>query len=165
MRNEIEPDWETAEKIYPAIKALIEEYTEYCDENGDEELAEYKKLKNRLSEITKKDISYYKLWEWWEGEGLEVLSFRISLPEPNIAQDISKEELMEIVRRINVSIQQDNKNSFRNAFSCYLEDYYHKLLKRNFKKYKYAYFNRQKDNAGNYFEHSTEEIAEKIWSK
>jgi hypothetical protein len=167
MRNELEPDWETAEKLYPTVKAFIEKYTEYCDENGDEELAEYKKLENRLFELTKKDISRFNLWEWWEGEGLEVLSFRISLPEPNIVQDITKEELLEIVRKIiKVDIPNfrgNNEKSFKNAFYCYLDEYYDELLKCNFKKYKPKYFNSQKDDEGGFFEYTAEEVAEMIW--
>ena len=52
MRTKFAPDWETAEKLYPIVKALIEEYTEYCDENGDEELTEYKNLENKLCATT-----------------------------------------------------------------------------------------------------------------
>ena len=100
MRKELEPKMETAKKLYPEIIKLIEEYTEYCDENGDEENIEYKKLENKLHEITGKDISQYNLWEYWEEEGLEVLSFRIALPEPIIVNDITKDELAEIVKRI-----------------------------------------------------------------
>jgi hypothetical protein len=44
MRKELEPKMEIAKKLYPQIVKLIEKYTEYCDENGDEENAEYKKL-------------------------------------------------------------------------------------------------------------------------
>ncbi|GHU21049.1 hypothetical protein FACS189475_10250 [Betaproteobacteria bacterium] len=57
MRKELEPDWETAEKLYPEIVELIEKYTGYCDENGDEDNVEYKKLENKLHEITGKDMS------------------------------------------------------------------------------------------------------------
>jgi len=165
MRKQLEPNWEAAEKLYPAIKTLIEKYTAYCDENGDEDSAEYKKLENELHEMTGKDMSEYNLWEWWEGEGLEVLSFRIALPEPGFVQDISKDELLEIVNKIKTGTQGIGEDNFESDFSIYVDDYYHKLLKHNFKKYKYEYFNRQKGRDGKYFEYSAEEIAEKIWEK
>jgi len=164
MRKELEPDMEIAEKLYSQIKGLIEKYTEYCDEYGDGEEIEYKNLENKLYEITGKDISQYNLSEYSEEEGLEVLSFRISLPEPKIVSDITEEEVTEIVKRIKSDVfQESNENNFKNIFHCYLGDYYHKLLKRNFKKYKYEYFNSQKGNDGKYFKYTTEEIARKIW--
>jgi hypothetical protein len=163
MRKELEPNWETAEKLYPEIVKLIEKYTEYCDENGDEENIEYKKLEEQLNELTGKDMSQYHLWEYWEEEGLEVLSFRISLPEPNIVNDITKEELTEIVKIIKVDIYKtiDDKN-FREKFNYYLGDYYHELLKINFEKYNPDYFDSQKGKGGKYFEYSIEELVEKI---
>ena len=119
MRKELKPDMEIAEKLYPKIKELIEEYTEYCDENGDEEDIEYKKLENKLHEITGKDMSQYNLWEYWEGEGLEVLSFRIALPEPNIVTDITKDELNEIVKILKRPFDENNykKNDTENEFT------------------------------------------------
>jgi hypothetical protein len=163
MRKELEPNWETAEKLYPEIVKLIEKYTEYCDENGDEENIENKKLENKLNKITGKDISKYNLSEYWEEEGLEVLSFRISLPEPNIVNDITKEELTEIVKRMKVDIYKTiDGNNFREEFNLYTGKYYHKLLEINFKKYKPDYFNSQKGKGGKYFEYSIEELVEKI---
>ena len=170
MRKELEPNREVAEKLYPQIKELIEEYTEYCDEYGDEENIEYKKLENKLHEMTGKDISQYNLSEYWEGEGLEVLSFRISLPDPNVVYDITKEELTEMIRRLKqdsleVNSEVNDENDFKELFNCYLGDYYRKLLEVNFKKYKHGYFNRQKGKNGEYFEYEVDEIAEKLWDK
>ena len=165
MRKILEPDWETAEKLYPTVKSLIEKYTEYCDDNGDEDLGEYRKLEIVLCEMTGKDVSEYNLAEWWEGEGLEVLSFRIALPNPNVVSDISKEELLEIANRIKLGYsQQSNDNSFQGNFNLYIDSYYRELLKLNFKKYNHKYFNRQKGKDGNYFEYTAEEIAERIGS-
>jgi Na+/phosphate symporter len=134
MRKELEPDWEIAEKLYPTIKNLIEKYAEYCDENDDEDLTEYKKLEDKLSKITEKDISKYNLQEWWEEEGLEVLAFRISLPAPKIVSDISREELLEIINQIKNSVEIDCDDSFKSDFIYYLSDYYHELLEMNFNK-------------------------------
>ena len=41
LRKEIEPDFETVERHYPIVLKAIMRYTEYCDENGDEDLVEY----------------------------------------------------------------------------------------------------------------------------
>lgn len=41
LRKEIEPDFETVERHYPIVLRAIMRYTEYCDENGDEDLVEY----------------------------------------------------------------------------------------------------------------------------
>jgi hypothetical protein len=163
MRKDFEPNWGVAEQLYPIIKNLIEKYTEYCDKNGDEDLIEYQKLESKLYEMTDKNISQYNLQEWWEEEGLEVLAFRISLPMPKILLNISRDELLEIVNQIKSGIENDCEDSFKRDF-IYLEaDYYHELLKINFKKYKYEYFNRQKDKNGEYFEYSVEEIVEIIY--
>jgi uncharacterized Fe-S cluster-containing radical SAM superfamily protein len=166
MRKELEPNIEIAEKLYPEIKELIEKYTEYCDENGNDENIEYKKLENKLHEITGKDISQYNLWEYWEEEGIEVLSFRISLPDPIIINNITKEELTEMIENINDKKRdKTNENKFVEEFKYYFDNYYHKLLKINFKNYKYEYFNKQKGKAGKYFEYNTDEIVEKIWNE
>ena len=165
MKTNFEPNWETAEKLYPAIKTLIEKYAAYCDENGDEEFVEYKKLETKLHEMTGKDISRYNLSEWWEEEGIEVLSFRISLPDPVLCDSISKEEMTEVVRRIKTGARPEYEDSFKKDFIYYLDDYYHEFLKKHFKKYKYEYFNRQKSKSGKYFEYTSEEIVEKIWSE
>ena len=167
MRKELEPDVETAKKLYPKIVELIENYTEFADENGDEDFVEYKKLENRLNEITGKDMSQYNLWEYWEEEGLEVLSFKISLPYPKVVNNITKVELIEIVKIIKEDIfeKDENGDEFVEEFKYHFEDYYHNLLKINCKNYKMDYFFRQKSKDGKYFEYSVEEIVEKIMSR
>jgi len=167
MRNRLEPQIEIAKRLYPEIMKLIKNYTEYCDENGDDDNSEYKKLENKLHKITKKDISQYNLWEYWEEEGFEPLSFKIALPEPNIVNDITKEELIEIVKRIKEDIFEKNNNEdeFIQEFKYFLKDYYHELLEINYKDYTNEYFNRQKRKDGNYFEYTVEEIGEKILNK
>jgi hypothetical protein len=54
MRKELEPNMETAKKLYRQIKELIEKYTEYCDENGDEENIEYKNWKINYMKLPEK---------------------------------------------------------------------------------------------------------------
>lgn len=163
LRNEIEPDFDTAEKLYPEILKLILDYTDYCDENGDENNIEHQKLENKLVELTGKDMSNYNLYEWWEEEGAEVLAFRISLPNPIILNDITKDELNEIVRRIKTWEEpNENDNSFKGQFEVYIN--YYDFLRLNFKTYNHKLFNSNKDKHGNYFEYSEEEIVSKIWN-
>ncbi len=90
LRDKIEPDFETAEKRYPEVLKLILDYTGWCDEHGDEDSVKYKKLEERLHIMTGKEMSRFNLWEWWEGDGAEYLSFDISLPDPKIVEDITK---------------------------------------------------------------------------
>jgi len=51
LRIEIEPDFETAEKLYPDVLKLLLTYTDSLDQNGDENDAEYQKLERRLYEM------------------------------------------------------------------------------------------------------------------
>ncbi|RQO75198.1 hypothetical protein DBR43_07475 [Pedobacter sp. KBW06] len=164
LRTELEPQLEIAEKRYPEILNLILEYTDFVDENGDEEGDEYKKLVHKLDLLTGKDCTKFNLSEYWEEEGAEVLAFRISLPDPLKSDQFSKEELLEIIRRLK-TFETSTSEEFKEQFKYYLEDYYHRLLALNFKHYTYAFFNRQKDKNGGYFEYSIEEIGEKISPK
>lgn len=163
LRREIEPDLKIAEKRYAKIKEKIAAYTDYCDENSDERLTEYKKLAHTLQALVKKDLSAYNLWEWWEEEGLEVLSFRIALPAPKRVADITKKELTEIVRRLDNPAYLPEKAalSFSEIFSPYLGDYYHDFLKLNFTTYHYpTIFGPRKDkNKQNYWLSIEEKVA------
>jgi hypothetical protein len=168
MRNELNPDMAVAKKLYPQIKELLEKYTEYVDEYGDEENLEYKKVEEKLHEITGKNMSGYNIWEYWEAEGLEVEAFRISLPDPNIVNDITKNELNEIIEIMNKNYFDDNgeyekiegEDEFTHEFKLYLSDYYHELLKINFKKKYDQYFFGQKGKGLN-----IEEKIEKMLGK
>ena len=72
LRKEIEPDFETVERHYPIALKAIMRYTEYCDENGDEDLVEYNKLTNFLHQHTGKDMAQINLRELREEECAEV---------------------------------------------------------------------------------------------
>ena len=165
LRKEIEPQLEIAESRYQEILDSIMAYTEYCDEEGDEDFVEYKKLEEKLHLQTGKEMSQFNLWEWWEEEGAEVLAFRIALPNPIKVNEITKEELSEIVRRAKTFDKDVDENSFKEQFKYHLHDYYYDFLKLNFKSYQQDLFHRQKDKSGNYFEYSVDEIVEKLLDK
>lgn len=169
LRNEIEPQFDIAEKRYPEILKLILEYTDFCDENGDEENLEYKILEDKLHQISGKEMSQFNLWEWWEEEGAEVLAFNISLPEPEKTASITKEELFEVVRRLK-TFEEPNENSsnFVSTFymhTVYGNGYFMKWLQLNFQSFKLNLFQRNKDKNGNYFEYSIDEIVDILWNK
>jgi hypothetical protein len=162
MRTELEPRISVVQERYPVIHQMILDYTEFCDKNGDEDDVEYRRLEAALHEMTGKDMSRYNLWEWWEEDGSEALAFRIGLPDAEKVDGITRDELAEIVRRI----QQISKNvpmdEFARQFMWHLNDYYHQLLEINFKRYAPDYFHSQKDKNGKSFEYSSDEIVEKI---
>lgn len=165
LRKEIRPDLKTAERLYPEVLQLILAYTDYCDQNGDEYQAEYKKLENRLHQMTAKDMSHFNLWEWWEEEGAEVLAFKISLPEAHKTENTTKEELAEIIKHQKTFIKKvENESNFNSVFHYQIEEYYFDFLKLNFKTFDPKLFQNNKDKNGNYFEYSQEEIIEKLWT-
>jgi len=148
LRPEIEPCMDIAESRYQTILDYIIGYEDYVDENGDEDNTEYARVENEIHKITAKDMSRYNLWETWEAEGPEVLAFRISLPAPVKVDNITKEEILEIVGRIvTFDPAKGEEDSFEGQFSWYIGDYYHAFLKLNCKKYKYSDFLQQKDGS------------------
>ena len=168
LREEIEPSFDVAEQRYPEVLRLILEYSDYCDEHGDEDSKEYQRLENKLYEMTGKEMSQFNLWEWWEGNGAEYLSFDISLPDPKVVKDITKDELAEIVKRMSTFEAPDlNDKSFKGMFYSYIcfgSDYFPQFLKLNFKSYDIKLFQAHQDKNGNYYEYSPEEITEALWN-
>lgn len=163
LRNVLDPDLKTAEQRYPEVLEAILAYTNFCDEHGDQDLAEYKKLEDKLHAMTGKDMSRFNLSEWWEEEGAEPLAFRISLPDPVFTGDVTREELEEIVHRLKTFVgPAEADESFSGQFSLYLDGYYHPLLSLNFKGYDPKLFQRNKDKNGKYFEYGADEIVARI---
>ena len=148
MRKEIEADIETAKTLYPEIAKIIREYVELVNNNGDEDRIGYLKLENQIQKITGKSIKY-NLWEIWnDGKykpgknmlkneelknawslwiecGINIFSYNIALPEPKIYNDLTKEDLYEIIREI--------QNDLYFEFKVCMDSYYKKLLTINFK--------------------------------
>ncbi len=164
LREEIEPDFETAERLYPIVLKSIMDYTEYCDENGDEDFSEYEKLATSLHQLTGKDMSQYNLWEWWEEEGAEVLAFKIALPNPKVVDNVTKEELTELVSRLKaIKTLNEQDTSLKAKFIYHLDEYYFRFLEINFKTFDYAFFESHKGSNGNYFEYTQQQIIERLW--
>ena len=172
LRKDLEPDFETAEKRYPAVLKILRDYETLCEEHGDSDggFIKYTILDEKLEALTGKKMPSIHLYafhhyEWWEDEGALFLSFRIALPNPKKVDFIDKEELLEIIRRIEEPFQSskdDPANEFKTTFAQNLTDYYHSLLSLNFKNYKMEYFHSQPGNDGSCFGYSTEDKARKI---
>ncbi|GIJ96770.1 hypothetical protein CAPN001_13390 [Capnocytophaga stomatis] len=102
LRKELQPDWATAEKLYPLILKRLQEYENFWDaqpEDTPEEVfdKEYKAMENYLSELTGKDLSDVWLWEWWESNGIEVFAFDLAMPFPKKHDNLTKEDLQAFV--------------------------------------------------------------------
>ena len=165
LRKEIELQFDVAEERYPLVLQLISDYTDYCDENGDEDETEYKKLEEKLHQLTGKDMSQYNLWEWWEEDGIEILAFNISLPQPQIVPGITIEELTEIVTRMKTFVEPED-DSFKSLFynETVFGTYFPQFLKQNFKTYDIKLFQSHKGKDGSYFEYSIEQVVDKLWN-
>ena len=177
LRAALEPRLDIAQQLYPEILKSILDYTDFVDENADEENIEYQKLEDKLHALTGKDMSRFDLYEWWEQESAEVFAFEIALPDPQKVENITKEELAEIIRRISSShfegltweIAADRgveTLTFIEYWSLYLDDYYHALLELNFKTYNYSkIFTRQKNKEKkDFYWYTDEEKIEKLWN-
>ncbi|SET31891.1 hypothetical protein [Hymenobacter actinosclerus] len=168
LRQEIEPKTATARSLYPEILRLLLEYADDYEKSGDESSIRYASLESTLHQLTGKDISAYNLWEWWEEEGAETLAYIIALPLPVKTENITRDELIEIIHRLkhtSDSTDLDEYEAVDYQFIHCIHEYYFNFLKINFKKYKYSFFNRQQDANGKYFELSSDDIANKIWNE
>lgn len=169
LREELEPRFDLAEKLYPEVYDAIMEYATFCGKKGDEDNTEGNKMRVKLQKLTGKDISEVNLWEWWEEEGAEDLAFAISLPSPKKVADITLNELTELVKRAQgLEKPALADTSFQAAFydtMVFSIRYFHQLIELNFEAYSHKLFQRNKDNQGKYFEYSTTEIVAKLWNK
>ena len=156
MRKELKPNLEFAGKIFPKVYELVEKasfflHKDYLKKTMDDnnfgdmyknlkkyitKRLEYKtftKIENRLSTITAKDMSQYHSFKFWLGAG-ETKAFILSVPDPKIINDISKEELTEIVTKIwrRGFLEKDDIKYSIEKYGYYLIHYYKKLLEINF---------------------------------
>jgi len=157
MREELKPNLEFAENIFPKVYKLVKKafvflhnerlMKKYVTENNifmhnnwknncltrRLEHKTFTKIENKLSKITAKDMSQYHNPDFWLFAG-DSKAFIISLPEPKIINDISKEELTEIVTKIwkrSFLEEEDRKYSVA-KYGYYLKHYYKKLLEINY---------------------------------
>jgi hypothetical protein len=155
----LQPDLETAEARYDAVLHELHEYARFVDEHGDERGSGYGSMSSRIQQITGKDTSSFNLAEWWEGEGAEVLAFRLSLPDPP-AVTLGSDDVRAIVRWLKTT-RLPRSGSFAEEFEIYLDDYYYELLRKNCSRYDHrVVFGSRRSPDGARTEMSVEEAVE-----
>lgn len=161
------PDTQTAERLYPQVLARLQAFECWYDEqvtwHDNEFNHAYWQLQHDLQALTQKDMSKYTLWEWWEDEGIEVLAFKIALPNPKLTNNIQKDELTHIIQMMK-DVSYPCNTEFERLFQCHFEEYFTKWLELNFpKSYEYAYFLRH-CIGGNYVEFDVDDIVACLFS-
>ncbi|MCP2039816.1 hypothetical protein L1281_000386 [Neisseria sp. HSC-16F19] len=169
LRPELRPNLIRAEQLYPQVLKRLQDYEIFYDSLPEHAPAtviehEYRAMEHELSRLTGKDLSQVWLWEWWEQDGIEVFAFHLALPEPVRVGEIAKDELEEIVHRVQ-SIDYPKTGEFEKIFAHHLQSWYAQLLKIHFPHYRPDIFLRQQDATGRYFEYSTAEITEILWGE
>ena len=169
LRKELRPDFTTAEKLYPLVLKRLKSYEKFydsCYEFSEEELdKEYKAMEQYLSELTGKDLSDIWLWEWWEGNGIEVFAFDLAMPDPVKHNNLTREDIAAFVRII-IDNEFECENDFQEEFMPYMfyaHQYFYKFLALNCPHFDPTVFNTTKDKEGKYHEPTVEEVMEKIW--
>ena len=145
------PDFRTALVLYPRVYAALKSYQDYVDNQGDPSGVQYLKLESDLALLVDKDLSKVNLYEAWEAEGLEVLSFKVALPDPIRVDDITQEELYGVIYDLqNLSFIDKpwEELSFKQRFEIYTDEFYHEFLRLNFKTYNFKkIFGKNKDGS------------------
>ena len=169
LRKELRPDFATAEKLYPLVLKRLKSYEKFydsCYAFSEEELdKEYKAMEQYLSELTGKDLSDIWLWEWWEGNGIEVFAFDLAMPDPVKHNNLTREDIAAFVRII-IDNEFECENDFQEEFMPYMfyaHQYFYKFLALNCPHFDPTVFNTTKDKKGKYHEPTVEEVMEKIW--
>ena len=170
LRKELRPDFATAEKLYPLVLKRLADYETFHDaqsEDTPEEVfdKEYKAMEQYLSKLTGKDLSDTWLWEWWEGNGIEVFAFDLAMPDPVKHNNLTREDIAAFVRII-IDNEFKCENDFQEEFMPYMfyaHQYFYKFLALNCPHFDPTVFNTTKDKEGKYHEPTVEEVMKKIW--
>ena len=169
LRKELRPDFATAEKLFPLVLKRLKSYEKFydsCYAFSEEELdKEYKAMEQYLSELTGKDLSDTWLWEWWEGNGIEVFAFDLAMPDPVKHNDLTREDIAAFVCII-IDNEFECENDFQEEFMPYMfyaHQYFYKFLALNCPHFDPTVFNTTKDKNGKYHQPTVEEIMNKIW--
>lgn len=170
LRQEIEPQLQIAEQIYPKILELVKEY-DYFNHKLEPEVAG--KIIKKIAELSNKDIEESSLLENRSPNhtDLELLAFNFALPYPQKVENISKEELSEIVKRIqfisydsfdNQVVTREFKENKYAICGMLAQGYFMEFLDLNFSDINvYKLFQRQKIN-GKWTELSIDEIVTQL---
>ena len=163
MRKELEPNLIVGKKVFPKIIKLIDEFN-----NGDGDEEKYEILINEISKITGKEFSQFMNYDnYIHGmyePGPDGVAFQFALPSPIIVNDISKDELTEIVKRITVDrFKQEENDEFLKEIKFDLWGYYYTLIEKNYGVQFREYIYGKIDESGEYKgEYEIEEIVDDI---
>ena len=168
LRQEIEPQLQIAEQLYPKILELVKEY-DYFNHKLEAEIAG--KIMKKIADLANKDLSENSLSENRNPNDLELLAFNFVLPYPQKVENISKEETTEIVKRIqfvsydsfdNQVVTKEFKGNKHAICGMLAQGYFMEFLDLNFSHPNvYRLFQRQKIN-GKWSELSVEEIVRQL---
>jgi hypothetical protein len=145
MNKLILSDIEKSKGIYPIVLNEVKKYGQEMScisivdfantsENSDKK---FKDLLRKLHKITGKDIAVIDPcidgWDYaWNEKDFQDLSFRLSLSEPKIIENITQEEISEIYKIVKDENYKTNANDFiEYKFSRLFNDYFQKLLEIN----------------------------------
>lgn len=157
----LQPDLETAEARHDAVLHELHAYARFVDEHGDGDGdgSAYESLSARVRLLTGKDTSSFNLAEWWEGEGAEVLAFRLSLPDPPTVA-LGSDDIRAVVHWLKTP-RLPRSGSFAEEFEIYLDDYYYDLLRTNCSRYDHrVLFGSRRSPDGTRTEMTVEEAVE-----
>lgn len=163
LRTDLEPNMDEAARLYPMVLARMNKMMREIDEHGDAGPPSVRAADD-IEGLTTKIVEPIDLVYAWEGEGEEVVAFRISFPDPPVVEDISLSELTALVHRVAAPPILDS-DSFSASFGPYLDRWYAELLRRNFRRYRPEMFNRRRNSAGDWNEPSVADIAAAIWDE
>ena len=158
MRKEWELDLESCEKLFLQILKAIDNFRSS------------KKLEEELARLVGKDLSNYNIKGWWDdwnpheewlSEYDKSLAGRLTFPDPPHAEQLSREEVVEILEKI---------KRYKYGHSSFLYDrahsFYVGLLRNYFPNLKLDYVDDRKVKRGYRFnDYTIEELADKLISE
>ncbi len=116
LRKELEPNIETAQKLYPAVFELISSYDHACDLGKPEQAAS---AVQQIARLTSKDVKQEDIAEYWGWISKEDLAFQLALPQAGRVEHFNKVELVSIL---------ESPKLLEDKFSIF----YQELLEKNF---------------------------------
>ena len=168
LRPEIEPQLQIAEQLYFKILEFIKEY-DYFNDKLEAEITG--KIAQKIANLSGKDITEDSLFEYYEAGSAEELAFGISLPYPQKVENITIEELTEIVKRIQFIaydtfdsqvITKEFKENKHNICAILAQGYFMEFLDLNFSHPNvYRLFQRQKIN-GKWVELTVDDVVRQL---
>ena len=188
MREEMKPNLEFAEKIFPNVSVLVKKamiflHKKYLIEDEPKnwtgffsEMRIYIKerlecktflgFEREISKITGKNMQHYHNTAFWEFAG-EVNAFILSVPDPKIVQNFTKAELTEIVTKIwkRGFLEKEDSKYYIEKFGYHLIHYYKYLLKINFSNNIYRIIDKYDWCFKRSINMNITDIVEEIWEK